>query len=331
MNGEGKNNTHKKGILDRRSSKVSPDDLRVKRDGPANWLVAQGINSLDNEGIFSKPEERSDKSQRKKFEAARDMVKKEWLPEFKIEFLEKIELLRQSGDLSLSVEEIKKRLSGIQIFFFDSDSLASSLRDDARGVVSQFSSVHLGINTNFSGDEKEMKADLQHTFNHEMLHVVSGKLFLTTPRHLGVFNTEKYRTGLFFGPRENDGNVERFEWLNEAVTETLALDMDKGKNIKFPSYYSEERLLLSLLMNGPVGKSGFKIDKKKFTNAYFEDYEANDAVEIRLQYWKELMHAVNDLYYPGFLVKIDKIIKRKGGVDYVIHNFQRLCQDKNSN
>ncbi len=325
MNSENKFTPSDKGILDRRQSKVSSDSFAVKRDSLAKKVVGNFIGDNDSDSLYNSLSGKSGQRQREKFESIVKIAERVWLPEFKNSFSEKLDILRQNGDLNISPEEVKKRLSDVQIFFFDKGTKAGE-KVDAKGANSRYSTVHIEIDTNFNGDENEFLADLQHTFNHEMLHAISGSLFLTTPRHLGVFNTDKYRRGLVFGPTIMGDDIERFSWLNEAVTETLALEMDENKDTDFLSY-KNERLLLSLLINGPVGGSEQKIDKKKFYHAYFESYQEKDSAENRLKYWKELIHSINSAFYPGFLLKLDKLIKEKG-VGYMVSNFQHICENK---
>lgn len=313
-----------KGILDRKSSKVSPDSLDVKRDGLVNKISRIFWSGKNDEPVYENMSGRVGERQRKNFEALKNKVEKEWLPEFGGQFLEKLDVLRAEGDLEITPEEIKKRMKDVRVSFFDKGSL-KAVSIDAGGVTTPFSAVMIELDPS-SGDEDVLKEDLQHTYNHEMLHVVSGSLFLTTPRHLGIYNTEKYRRGLAFGPRAEGEQVERFTWLNEAVTETLALQMDRDKD-RDSAPYKPERLLLSLLINGPAGNSEVKVERKKFSQAYFENYVAEKDADERLQNWKELVHSINEKYYPGFLVDIDKLIKEKG-IGFVISRFHVLCEGK---
>ncbi len=327
MNGEkrGFDVSQSKGILDRRQKKVSPDSFDVTRDKLTRKIAGAFLASGDDEPVYDNISGRGADQHREKFEQIKKVVEKEWLPEFKEEFIEKIDLLRQSGNLNLTPEEIKKRLASVQIYFFSKGSTKG--RDiDAKAVTSPYSSVLIEVDTNLK--DAELRADLQHTFNHEMLHVVSGSLFLTTPKHLGIFNTEKYRRGLVFGPLAKGEKVERFRWLNEAVTESLALEMNKDKD-RDSAPYRPERLLLSLLVNGPAGSDKHKVDRKKFSHAYFENYEPKDEADARLKNWKELVRSINKAYYPGFLVKIDKLIEKKG-LGYVINHFHILCENEST-
>lgn len=312
-----------KGILDRRSSKVSADSFDVKIDKVVSRVFS---GSVDNEPLYDSRSGSVADNQRKKYGEIKKMAEKEWLPEFMESFLGKIDILRQNGDLNLSPEEIKKRMSGIKISFFDQGSFAG--KDfDALGVFGS-NNIFAGIDSSGLKDTTALKKNLQHVFDHEMLHAISGSLFITTPKHLGLFNTQKQRTGLRFDSL-GDTKIERFKWLNEAVTETLALDMDKDVE-RDSAPYKSERLLLSLLINGPAGGDGkHKVDKTNFFQAYFENYEPKDSDEIRLQYWKELTRSIGASYYSGFLVKIDKLIKEKG-IGYVVSRFHILCEDKTS-
>jgi len=280
--------------------------------------------SVDNEPLYDDRSGNIADKQRQKFNEIKKIAEKEWIPEFMESFLEKIDVLRQNGDLNLSPEEIKKRMSDIKINFFDQGSFGG--RDfDALGVFGRLRNIFMGIDSNGFESVETLKKNMQHVFDHEMLHAISGSLFVTTPKHLGKFNNQKQRTGLKFDSL-GDTKTERFRWLNEAVTETLALDMDKDLE-RDSAPYKAERLLLTLLINGPAGGDGtHKVDKTKFFQAYFENYEPKDSDEVRLQHWKELTRSISASYYSGFLVKIDKLIKERG-IGYVVSHFHILCED----
>ena len=321
-----------KGMLDRRSSKVSSDSLDVKRDVLTKkfanlMLIGQSEDSADNKYIGKNAEQH-----RKDFDVVRKKVEQEWLPGFKESFVNNLELLRQSGGLDLSPDEVAKKMDKVRVDFFSRYSeLAAKVK--APGVNTPFSSVFIELDPYDSRGDENLRPTLQHIYNHEMFHVISGSLFLTTPRHLGIYNTAQHRQGLSFGPKvgtdvESMEKKERFTWLNEAVTENLALSISKDGADDFATYRAE-RVLLSLLINGPVGEGSVRVDRNKFYQAYFEDYKAEDSDEIRLKKWKELIRSINEAYYPGFLVKIDKLIKEKN-IGYVISHFHVLCKDKNT-
>ena len=146
-------------------------------------------------------------------------------------------------------------------------------------------------------------------FDHEMLHVISGRTDATDT--LSEDNIINIRTGIHygisfgkFGEDELDTLtfVERFRWLNEAITEDNAMKFNNAK----AGYYRSERTLYDLLQ-----KSGsIIIPTSIFLEAYFEDY--NPDTQANVPNWKILGDAISRAYQPGFLVILDKYIEKNG-------------------
>lgn len=306
-----------------RTSKLSPDSFRVKVDKVINKVASGIFGSGSDEPLYDNRSGKSAELQRARFAEIKKTAEKEWLPEFKQQFVEKANNLIQSGELNISLDELKKRIAGIKISFFNQGTMASK-KFDAGGLYGA-DSILVGINFSGQEDRELIKADSQHIFNHEMLHAISGALYVTRVKRQGLHGVQRQRTGLRF-ESVGENEFERFAWLNEAVTETLALEMDDDLERDLAPY-REERILFSLLVNGPAGRAIQGVERKKFSHAYFENYEPKDASENRLEHWKELVRSISESYYPGFLVKIDKLIKEKG-IGYVITHFHILCESE---
>ncbi len=95
----------------------------------------------------------------------------------------------------------------------------------------------------------------------------------------------------------------RFHWLNEAVTETVTLNLLSREN---SASYVPERELLDLLLK----KGGKKLPQQLFIDAYFESYDPEKPVDEHIPAWKKLYAEINEAYRPGFLLQLDKYIKR---------------------
>ncbi len=102
--------------------------------------------------------------------------------------------------------------------------------------------------------------------------------------------------------------VNRFSWLNEAITETLSAKL-VGID---PIHYPKEREFLDLFLI----KGKKPIDKKLLVNAYFEKrgYQAPDDEDEKHKFWKQFRQEVREAYDhdPQFLVKLDILIQEKG-------------------
>lgn len=144
----------------------------------------------------------------------------------------------------------------------------------------------------------------EHLYTHEMLHALSGRtLVLRTDAPLAYMEFEAQRIGFRFQ------NVKqgRFRWLNEAITEELAIGLTGDKEDRI---YKQERNLYKLLRT----KGKMVIPEELFLAAYFENYDPSLPPGERIPQWKKLYSAINEAYEPGFLVRLDKMIQ-KGGIE----------------
>lgn len=307
----------------KRTSKLSPESFGVKLDKAITKVARSVFGHGSSEPLYDNLSGKAAESQREKMSEIKKVAEKEWLPEFKAQFLEKIEALIQSGELNITVEELDKRMSGVKISFFNQGTMASEALD--AGGAYNSDQILVGIDLHGQKDDQAVKADSQHIFNHEMLHAISGALHVTRVKPSGLYRTQRERTGLKF-QSTGENEFERFTWLNEALTETLALELDKNIDRDLAPY-RPERTLLSLLINGPAGGGVAGVGRNKFSHAYFENYEPKDEPAERLKFWKELSRSISETYYPGFLVDIDKMIKERG-IGFVISRFHVLCEGK---
>ncbi len=143
-----------------------------------------------------------------------------------------------------------------------------------------------------------------HTLGHEMLHTLSGRTIVTLdtegrPEDSFILH-QRVGTDFF---SEFGGMISRFKWLNEAITEKLTTKLYQSPS----QFYPKERELMELLLSH--GKYPI-IEEKFLTDAYFENYDPNHPEKVPA--WKTLTFVINKSYRPGFLVDLDKIIKRDG-------------------
>jgi hypothetical protein len=171
---------------------------------------------------------------------------------------------------------------------------------------------------------------------HELFHALSGRVAyreiwheededgFAQAEYVDLFgeNIVGGRVGLAFGPFPLEGGERngRFDWLNEAVTETLSYSQEERELIGGFMGYGNERVLYQLLLHG--GKA--EIPEKLFVEAYLEDYEPGDNP---IPKWKELWHSLQENYEPGILVKLDKLVKSggaKAAYAYLVENYPNV-------
>ncbi|GEM_PF-6274410 len=155
--------------------------------------------------------------------------------------------------------------------------------------------------------------ELELTFTHEMMHVLSGRLIweikdryedAETKLLYAIFGSkaqsveyEHRRIGVVFSTSKKF----RFFWLNEALTASLTDDVIKRP---FDVSYPSERKLLSLLES--------KIPRPLFLAAYFENFDPEKPADQRIPHWNALIKKITESYGSGFLVKLDKFVQEKG-------------------
>lgn len=155
---------------------------------------------------------------------------------------------------------------------------------------------------------------LQHIFNHEALHALSdgqGVHRVKFSREIvegddaSVWEIEG--SSDWSGLQINQYNGEKFLWLNEAITETLAA-LSVGDEPKGYLAYIE---LLKLICT----KGETQIDLKSFYDAYFEKKGYLRDKNAERNFWRELMNVIKKAFPMGdknFLVYIDDIVTKKG-------------------
>ncbi len=162
-----------------------------------------------------------------------------------------------------------------------------------------------------------------HTLLHEFLHALSGKK-VNRVRKVTKHDFEEdllwtdvdiyfdhQRHGLSFN-RDYPFRRERFLWLDEAMTEQLAMDV--GKLIESESYCTE-RELLNLLVQS-LGEEG----KKLFVNVYFENFNPKDESKKRHENLRRLMKAIDQKLGERFLVRLDMFIyEQRDGEGNLLH------------
>ncbi|MDO8668501.1 MAG: hypothetical protein Q7K35_05450 [bacterium] len=230
------------------------------------------------------------------------------LPALLEQFQNTIEAAIDRDELPLSKDLVKKRLGQTHVTL--KDALHSALEKN-RGRFNPETDV---VSVDSFIAHPARKKQLEYTFFHEMFHALSGRLITKEVNEeddeLGEIRHE--RIGLHFNiSREEHQKLQRFRWLNEAITTRLE-DKYVPPPEKTPerSYlsYEKERELLELIMT----KGKAPIDEKFFTAAYFENLDPTLPPEKRLPAWKTLSQQLEQSWGKGFLNRVDASIKKIG-------------------
>lgn len=114
-----------------------------------------------------------------------------------------------------------------------------------------------------------------HAFTHELLHALSGRAIVAEASERGM---EFSHTKLGLSLRPMDRPNSQYDWLNEAMTETLT---NVFHNLPTSGYYATERKALEVLCHGGATPDTFDIQDSplwdSLLRAYFEGLRENDS------------------------------------------------------
>ena len=218
------------------------------------------------------------------------------LPQYLARATQILKEVTASGSIPISHEKIDSRIKGLNIRL--GDALFARLGEYYGTFNIEDDGIVIAQNI--------PSRMFEHALMHEMLHALSGRTVIarTVKYEEIALPSNEYqaqRGGLmFYTP------LERFRWLNEAMTEGLTL---KALNKKWEDgTYKRERKLLDML----IARSGGAIAFKDFTDAYFEDYDPDLPEGPYIPAWESLSAKVNEVYGDSFLLALDKKIQEVG-------------------
>jgi hypothetical protein len=210
--------------------------------------------------------------------------------------------------IDFDIERLKGRLFSLKISGIDPFSVYSTGAYDPEThslklIRVQSLSELLSIPIS-EGDEEAVS--LEHVLYHEGFHADAGKLVIYSDEEQDIAITRSglnYRTfeADIYPPHEVKIGISRFEWLDEAITETLAMKVRGTEN---PGGRVEECKLYDLLKTR--GKQ--EIPEELFIDAYLENYDPTQPPGQRDPAWKKLRRAINEAYDPAFIVELDKMV-----------------------
>ena len=232
-----------------------------------------------------------------------------YLPELIRAFHERV----VNGELPIDPDIFEERMKNLVVHV--KDPLVIKLSNILGSANVDNDAIWVGLT-----DEK----DVEKVFTHEMVHFISGRSYLGiryynrdvpesaeysnyvyTVQRVGTSINNPSRYDLFPDgklPKNPRYVHNRFNWLNEAITEETALKLI-GKESS--SSYFLSRHLFNLLKT--KGKSAISDDL--FVRAYFENYDVHKPHGDRIPAWKGLIESINQAYSPGFLARLDNYIK----------------------
>jgi hypothetical protein len=204
-------------------------------------------------------------------------------------FLVRLEERVEAGIIPITIEEARNRLALAKPQLIDPWELNHS---GSRIGDYDYASGNLRLDASLPPDV------LATTYDHEAFHILAGKTVKSS------FNQDEdsdivMSVGPEIAPNithnERDEVVHRkrrFEWLNEALTEQLSMDLRGGET----GTYSELRRILDLLNT--------HIPRSYFYAAYFEDFKPGEGTPA----WGELQRQLNNNIERRILLTLDKMI-----------------------
>gem|GEM_PF-6717096 len=260
------------------------DELQKHFGGDLSQFSPMKLCSKINDGSISgellyaaakRHAERMEK-QREQLEEIGIQVKKE--------FKEAVIAAVARGALPKSAEESLPRVDSVRFGLIDrllSPNSTTAGTHNASGKITA-SSEQL---------QPEVLETLKSTFFHELLHEISG-VSITVPVNKGGGFSER-KSGLVLSP-SSGGSHKPNVWLNEAVTESINLELLPISNDKEEGAYNgslayvDERKELDRLY-------GLGLEKELVTNAYFENFSSDQPKEKRGEHYAKLLKRINEL------------------------------------
>jgi hypothetical protein len=199
----------------------------------------------------------------------------ERLPDILADFRDSAIEAIKNGYLPISVDLLESRMGETKVYLADN----MEMFDDVCGTYRASTGV---IKVVANPDEKRQKEDIYH----EMVHTLSGRtLLLKNKIDNEKKNVEHQRIGLSFDVVDTAGafKEKKFRWINEAVTEEIAIKLSESEDGTYP----EERKNLNVLY-------GNGLLREDLYAAYFENYDPDSADKVPA--WKNLTTELSKLH-----------------------------------
>jgi hypothetical protein len=204
--------------------------------------------------------------------------------ETKIEFKKSVENAVKNGWLPKSIIEKLSRI----------DSVTVGLNDvflDLKTTTEATMDGHGRMFVNNDLLQEKILPRLKQTLFHEFLHELAGKsitIFTDSKYDLATISNRKSGVSIFNSSREYRPN----RWLNEAITEWLALELSGYKNLK-KGYKGSESYTVE------------RLEKNLVVEAYFENFSSDQPKERREVYFTKLIQRINQIEGPKGFTKLE--------------------------
>lgn len=220
---------------------------------------------------------------------------------YKEKVLAKLTSMIEFGRLPLEKEVLEERVRTLDVYIID--YLVASLGEKWGDYVSKVHIARIASSVPMT--------EVWRVFVHEVLHSVSGvtDVMMVSENFPDITSVQTERLGLRFGQviksgrgpeqREKDTIRLSFKWLNEALTESLAMEITGDTHGSYP----QERELLRLLIEK------FGIDRALLEAAYFENYYADKESVHPTPALRRLFEETNKKFGPRFLVDLDLCVR----------------------
>lgn len=258
----------------------------------------------------------------------------EKIEEYKQEFYEKLVLWLREDSEKYDLDKIKAIIDKTYINFIDPlgwKKYAAAITSDHTITMSlRFGPFYTDddniydINNEIWDFRDNYINDAKHALFHELLHIItSNRKQISIKGDDNITRLSIQSTGLVF-----EGNKQRFNWLNEALTEVINLDINNNNQID--SYYHEIRLYELLIKKTLDPKSWKDLMLTYFFNIRKDDVKGLDE-------WKENRKRLDESFGPdgkNFLVKLDNWIEENGGMSEGVKKAYKIIskwEDSNPN
>lgn len=209
---------------------------------------------------------------------ARELQFREFYNAQKKEFVTAAEAAISKGLIPAEVRKLLSRLDEVPLAVIDRFMAAQSL--------TQAHAIHSREVAMYSDELENIPAARHHLF-HEFLHVLEGRTVHASSERGGTeYEFEKGGVSL----RSNEFMVKRFDWLNEAITEWLALQLSGAREAlpeNMHAYGDERASLNDLFSKG--------LDSHLAVSAYFENVTSDQPMKDRARHFSALVARINEI------------------------------------
>jgi hypothetical protein len=259
---------------------------------------------------------------------------KERFKDYETIFANKLVKAKLAGKLpeSFDIERAKSRLGQSELLALDIFNFYGSpgvhYPHSHTIALTNTEDIEDALRDNFFSEE-----EAEFILGHEAVHLTSGigvvqeadreaeYLSFPVPNYpIMVKNGLRFAFGrsATYSKRQYPYNF-RFNWLNEAVTET---DNIKISEIKESKTREQEIQIYKLLRE----KGAIELPEYLFEEAYYEDFDPTAPAGQRLPKWNLLRRSINEAYDRQFIIEIDDFIaaNRREGLTRAIEFLEAL-------